>query len=151
MADENSLSTAVEERLHEASNSSGMMEISLSTAVGERHPVVSNSSGMMEISLSTVVEERHPVVSNSFITIAVPSALAVQRSRERLRRRIQRHNTPQSPSRRSCAYKFGAPDGIHRREIVEIFEPRDPLPQDAVPYGTTYTLYSPVHLSNNKI
>ncbi|XGW13783.1 hypothetical protein V3C99_000240 [Haemonchus contortus] len=41
------------------------------------------------------------------------------------------------------AYKFGAPDGIDRRDVEEIFEPRDPSFREMASYGDTYVLPAP--------
>ncbi|VDM61467.1 unnamed protein product [Angiostrongylus costaricensis] len=104
-----------------------------STVVDERHPFTSNSSSMIEHSLSTAVEERHLVPLNPFIMVAVPMALVMEQSGEQQRRRIHYHTLPQSRSRHCCAYKFGAPDGIHRHEIVERFGSRVPPSREATP------------------
>ncbi|PIO71228.1 hypothetical protein TELCIR_06874 [Teladorsagia circumcincta] len=62
--------------------------------------------------------------------------------RVRIHRRAEYQPLPRAPL--PClAYKFGAPDGIDRRDVEDIFEPRDPSIRETASYGDTYVLPAP--------
>ncbi|VDP07602.1 unnamed protein product [Heligmosomoides polygyrus] len=62
------------------------------------------------------------------------------------RRHILYQAIPQSQQPPCLAYKFGAPDGIDRRDVEELFEPRDESFRETESYGDTFVLPGPQQL-----
>ncbi|WKY01307.1 hypothetical protein Q1695_015364 [Nippostrongylus brasiliensis] len=132
----------------EANQSNRSSSSSLSTAIEQRGQMfsVNSAQGGHQGHRTLRPHPMYPRQGDEYFSVnSAEGGPIPQGPRARTRHRIRYHPLPQDPL--PClGYKYGAPDGIDRRDVEDIFEPRSASWRETESYGDTYVLPAPESL-----